>query len=59
MKTVLLKGSTVISLLVITGNVLISDEGGTVLMDFGSVVQGRCRISSRKEALAMQVSTPK
>lgn len=36
------------------GNVLLSDEGNTVLMDFGSVVQGKCKISNRKEAIAMQ-----
>ena len=36
------------------GNVMISDDGNTVLMDFGSVIQGRCKISSRQEALAMQ-----
>jgi len=36
------------------GNVLISDDGNTVLMDFGSVIQGQCKISSRKEAIAMQ-----
>lgn len=36
------------------GNILVSDDGNTVLMDFGSVIQGRCKITSRKEALAMQ-----
>ena len=33
---------------------MIGDDGGTILMDFGSVIQGRCKISSRKEAIAMQ-----
>lgn len=35
-------------------NVLINDDGSTVLMDFGSVIQGRCKVTSRKEAIAMQ-----
>ena len=39
----------------VPGNVMISDDGNAVLMDFGSVIQGRCKISSRREAIAMQV----
>ena len=42
-------------MIIFPGNVLISDDGNTVLMDFGSVIQGQCKISSRKEAIAMQV----
>ena len=34
---------------------MLNDDGGAVLMDFGSVMEGHCKISSRNQALAMQV----
>lgn len=36
------------------GNIMLNDDGGAVLMDFGSVMEGPCKISSRNQALAMQ-----
>ena len=35
-------------------NVLVDDNGSSVLMDLGSVAPARVRITSRREAVALQ-----
>lgn len=37
------------------GNIMLSDEGAPILMDFGSAVLARIRIDSRQQALMQQV----
>ena len=39
------------------GNIMLSDEGEPILMDFGSTVLARVRIDTRQQALMQQVCT--
>ncbi len=39
------------------GNIMLSDEGEPILMDFGSTVLARLRIDTRQQALIQQVCT--